>query len=254
MIDASSRARVTTTRFAGRRHPMPSRRTTRRLLRHHVPLAAASAAGVLLVLLLLRDDEHVVQRWSMATAYVGLVLLAATLTPGAWAGLRGRRYPTSTDLRRDVGVWAGLLSVAHFALGWNVHMRHRWQYFLAERAGEPRLLPRLDAFGLANWAGLAATLVAVLLLALSNDRSLRRLGRRRWKRLQTWNVALFVLVVAHGALYQWIERRSIGWVAAAALLVAATGALRLAARRARAAAADERVGGMPDGALTPGGP
>ena len=41
-------------------------------------------------------------RWSMATAYVGLALLGATLALGPLSVLRRRPNPVSTDLRRDV--------------------------------------------------------------------------------------------------------------------------------------------------------
>lgn len=217
---------------------MASPRALRRLARHHLPLAALSAAANLTVVWLLRDAERAVFRWSMATAYVGLALLAATLVPGALSTLRGRRHPTSTDLRRDIGIWAAIVSIAHFVFGWQVHMRHRWEYFLQRGSDAgPTLLPRVDLFGFANWSGLAALLLVGLLLALSSDRSLRALGAARWKRLQRWNPALFALVAVHGAAYMVSERRSLPWVVAGSVTVCALATLRLAARRRRPARA-----------------
>lgn len=172
----------------------------------------------------------------MATGYVGLALLAATLLPGARAALGGRRYPVSTDVRRDVGAWAAFFAVAHFLVGWQVHMRHRWEYFLSPGPGGIPL-PRIDAFGIANWLGLGAVLGVVGLLCISSDAALRALGAVRWKRLQRWNVVLFALVVMHGALYMLMEKRSAAWVAVGVLTAGATAALRLAGRRRRAAAA-----------------
>lgn len=62
---------------------------------------------------------------SVATAYAGLLLRAITLLLGPWNVLRGRPNPVSTDVRRDVGIWAGILSLAHVVFGLQVHMRGR---------------------------------------------------------------------------------------------------------------------------------
>ena len=198
-----------------------NRRTLRqRLLYHHLPLAVASAACCLLVFAVV-GGKYLPYRWSMATAYTGVLLLGATLALGAFKILRGEPNPVSTDWRRDVGIWAALFGVAHVVIGLQVHMRGRmWTYFMYP-AEQTRLFPlRLDSFGWANHLGLIAGLVLVLLLALSNDWSLTRLGARRWKALQRWNYAVFGLVLAHGVLYQIIEKRIAGWVIAFAVLSA----------------------------------
>ena len=77
---------------------------------------------------------------------------------------------------------------------------------------------RIDPFGLTNYAGLGATLILLLLLSLSNNASLRSLGAKRWKSLQRWNYAGALLVVAHGAVYQIIEKRTSGFVVAFAAI------------------------------------
>lgn len=174
-------------------------------------------------------------RVSMATAYVGLALLAWTLFTGPLNVLRQRRNPVSTDLRRDVGIWAGILSVVHVVVGLQVHMGGNiWKYFFF--GPEPHLRDvRYDPFGLANYTGLVATIVLLLLLGLSNDVSLRRLGRRRWKALQRLNYAVFTLIVAHGAVYQVLEKRRLVFVLVFAATVAAVSLVQAAGvRRVRA--------------------
>ena len=52
-----------------------------------------------------------------------------------------------------------------------------------------------------------AALVFALLLVLSNDFSLRKLGAVRWKSLQRWAYAGVVLTAAHAIAYQHIEKR-----------------------------------------------
>ena len=207
----------------------------RRLERHHLPIALGSAVGLALTYLLVRSP-NAVHRWSMATAYVGLALLGATLVTGPLNILRGRPNPVSTDVRRDLGIWAGVLSIVHFLVGWQVHMKHRYLYFFRDVEGSHALLPRTDLFGFANYTGLAAVLIALLLLAISNDYFLRILGSDRWKRLQRWNYALFGLVILHGVAFQVIEERKLPFVIVLSVLVVASVLLQLEGFRRRRAA------------------
>src|SRR5205809_7932830 len=96
-------------------HAHRRRRLWRRVLRHHLALAVTSAAllGILYALGYAHDWRL---RWSIATAYAGLALLGATLLIGPWNILHARPNPVSTDLRRDIGIWAALLSGAHVAI------------------------------------------------------------------------------------------------------------------------------------------
>lgn len=73
------------------------------------------------------DIRH---RLSMATAYAGLIFLAASLWFGPWNVLRRLPNPISFNLRRDVGIWTGILAIVHTAIGLTVHLRGRmWMYF-----------------------------------------------------------------------------------------------------------------------------
>jgi methionine sulfoxide reductase heme-binding subunit len=203
------------------------RRLGRRLVRHHLPLAMLSGAmtAVLAVALPAHETVH---RLSMATAYVGLVLLGITLSIGPWQVLRGRPSPTSSDLRRDVGIWTALVSLAHVVLGLQVHMGDPWLYFLhpLRERGRQGIPIRFDEFGVANHTGLIATLVLLLLLSLSNDLSLRALGAPTWKWLQRSSYVLFGLVVVHSILYQHLEKRELPLVVAFGLLALAPTAMQ----------------------------
>jgi len=200
-----------------------------RRVRTHVAVGAGSLAATAFVFALVQSEDAVF-RASMATAYVALALLAITLLFGPVAALQGQRYPLSTDIRRDFGIWSGILAVVHVVIGLQVHMRGKmWEYFA--HASQGTLLPRFDPFGLANYAGLAATVILVALLVTSNDASLRRLGADRWRKvhaLASWGLFLTVL---HGAAYQAIEKRVWAFVAVFALLAIPTTALRIRERR-----------------------
>ncbi len=184
-----------------------------RLIRHHSPLAAAVAIGVFL-LYITRPYSDAVTRASFATGYPALLLLVFTLWIGPWNLLRRRRTPVSTDLRRDIGIWAGIMGVLHTGFGLDVHLRGRpWLYFVYGRNEGPHLIPlRHDLFGFANYTGLVATIILVLLFATSNDYALRALSTPRWKQLQRWNYVLFVFAILHTAAFQKMEKQHLSFV------------------------------------------
>jgi len=158
----------------------------------------------------------------MATAYAGLFFLAVSLWLGPWNVLRQRPNPISYDLRRDVGIWTGILAIVHTSIGLTVHLRGRmWMYFF--KALDPLQL-QITQFGFANFTGLAAALLFLMLLAISNDLSLRALKTPRWKSLQRWSYVAFVLTAAHGIAYQLIEKRHVPWVLLFAFVMAAVAA------------------------------
>ena len=207
---------------------LPARptRLQSRLTRHHVPLLLMSFVCVA-ALYSTRSYKDVLSRASFATAYPALALLAATLLIGPWNWLRSRPNPVSSDLRRDLGIWAGILAILHSAVGQCVHLRGRpWLYYVYRPAEHHHGL-RHDAFGIANHTGALSTLVVIALLATSNDFSLRKLGTRGWKKLQRWNYAVFALAGIHALLYQvGVEQQQRWFVAAVIAFLGITIALQ----------------------------
>jgi sulfoxide reductase heme-binding subunit YedZ len=182
-------------------------------------------------------------RASFASAYPALVLLGATLVIGPLNLFRHWPSPVSIDLRRDLGIWAGILAILHTAIGQCVHLRGRpWLYYVYGPTEHHHGLPvRHDLFGLANYSGAFATLIVVALLATSNDFSLRALGTRQWKQLQRWNYAAAALVALHAFAYQGIEKQRPQFVAVVIACVAITLALQCAGFLMRRTAAAQRV-------------
>jgi sulfoxide reductase heme-binding subunit YedZ len=205
-----------------------SDRMRRRVLAHHLPLFLISAICVC-ALYATRSYRDVLSRASFATAYPALILLAATLLVGPWNVLRRQRNPVSSDLRRDLGIWAGILSMLHAAVGQNVHLRGRpWLYYVYEHR-ERHVFPlRHDLFGFANYSGALGTLLVIVLLAMSNDWSLRALGTPQWKQFQRWNYFAFSLAAAHSVAYQWNEKQQTPFVVAVLVCIAITAGLQLA--------------------------
>ena len=218
---------------------MLTARLSRRLARHHLPIALLCLASGY-VLYVTRPYSDVISRLSFASAYPALFLLCLTLLIGSWKQIMGERLPVSFDLRRDIGIWAGITGLFHTGFGQFAHLRGRpWLYYIYEDwQAKGYWQPfRTDRFGFSNDTGLLAALVLLALLATSNDAALRKLGTPGWKKLQRWNYACFVLTALHTFGYQaGGGRGAFLWATIAA--VALTVALQLIGwRRRRAAAA-----------------
>lgn len=216
------------------------RRLYRRLIIHHLPLGAASFLSGY-VLYITRPYPDVITRLSFATAYPALALLAATLLLGPWNVLLRRTNPVSSDLRRDVGIWAGITGLAHAGIGQCVHLRGKpWLYYVYGPQEHKHWFPiRHDLFGFANYTGLISVLLLAALFATSNDWSLRKLGTPQWKGLQRWNYLVFAAAGAHAIGYLFIEKQKLNFDMTIAVFLAIAlafqGAGFLLRRRALAA-------------------
>ena len=81
-----------------------------------------------------------------------MLLLSLTLLLGPWRLLRNSRNPISDDLRRDIGLWGGLLGTLHAAVGQCVHLRGRpWLYYVYGTQSKHFLPLRHDLFGVGHW-------------------------------------------------------------------------------------------------------
>ena len=167
-----------------------------RLLKHYLPLLVT----VLIVMLLFyinRGQRDFITFIAQSTAYISLVILAVTLLVGPANLLLKKKNPVSANFRRDIGITGGILALIHSVTGLFVHLRGKmWLYFLNDNHQV-----RLDNFGLANYTGVIATLVIVLLLATSNDYFLRKLNPGKWKNIQRLSYPMIILVAAHCYFY-----------------------------------------------------
>jgi methionine sulfoxide reductase heme-binding subunit len=190
----------------------------------HVVIALADFACMAVFWELFSIRRDVISRLSISTAYAALFLTAAAVSIGPWNVLCGRTNSVSFDLRRDLGIWAGMMALLHTGIGLNVHLRGRpWLYFV-----DQRYRVRHDLFGIGNDTGLLAALLFLLLLALSNDLSLRRLGTRRWKSLQRWTYMAVALTLIHAVAYQLVEKRQAVYDALLGATIGMTAVLQVA--------------------------
>ncbi len=177
-----------------------------RLGRHLTFTSLFIASGGGLFLLVPADRLH--DTASITTAYASLAFLTIALTIGPLNVLRQRPNPTNSYLRRDVGIWAALLGFVHMVVAIAVSMSNSYLdefvYVVADPLSESI---RYALFTAGSVLGFIAALILLLLISLSSDVSLRRLGVHRWKRLHRSSHLGFLFIVLHGVAYQILEQR-----------------------------------------------
>lgn len=209
------------------KQPLKRQRTRQRII-NNIVIAIVSVI-LLLAIYFMIGSKHTLFRWCVATAYAGLILLAATLLTGPVNVLFDRKNPISTDIRRDLGAWSAVISIAHVVIGLQMHFGNMLYYFFHPPAeGSKDLVFRWDLFGFSSHTGLIATVIFILLLITSNDLSMRIMGIKRWKAFQYTNYILFVMVVAHSILYLIIIKRPLPYSITFTVVVAITVAFQLA--------------------------
>jgi len=191
------------------------------------------------------QPSSIQQFLSYLTAYAGFLYLMIALILAPANLLKGRPFGLSNKLRRNFGIWAGVFAIAHVGAGLMVHFGGRWWLYFIQPVSENKLLPiRYDFFGAANYLGLIAIIVFCVLLAISNNASIKRLGPVRWKRIQQLSYPLLVITFVHGIIYQFLEQRLLIFI-----LTLAVGFCAVLIFQLRGAITRSRASG--DGAVTP---
>ena len=160
---------------------------------------------------------------TLACGYVSLIFIVFSLLIGPYKLLFQRRNPVNLNLRRDVGIWAGINGVIHVACVLLARTRGDIVYlFLRPKVQGPGYDLLLTPQGISNNLGLVATFILILLLVLSNNISLKYFKGKRWKFLQRFNYGLVVLAFIHTILYQRFSNRARTFVVLTLVLAVAT--------------------------------
>lgn len=171
----------------------------------HFALAVAAAIMYLAFMQSRMEWVEDMRQWR-AVGDTAFVLLWSALAIGPLAHI----YPKIRAIipwRRPIAIWSGLLALLHawFILdGWTEWSRRRFFGFEV-LPGVPGAYATDPGFGLANLVGLAALLWMILLLAISSDVALRKIGPGAWKHLQQGSRIAFTLVNLHVAYFLFIH-------------------------------------------------
>ncbi|TXE11212.1 ferric reductase-like transmembrane domain-containing protein [Algoriphagus aquimarinus] len=173
----------------------------KRLKIHYLPMFALSVIFCLIFYLLWKPTLPIVPFITYTSGYLSICLLAVSLLLGPINLMLKIKNPISTNVRRDIGVFGGILGLIHSVVGLFMHFTGRpWLYFVEEV--EKGFAIRSGNFGLANYTGLFGALILILLVVISNDYFLRKLKAAKWKNLQRFTYLMFVLVIAHCIFYR----------------------------------------------------
>jgi len=175
-----------------------------RLRKHYLPfLFLILLFGLFLHLIWPKRDSITIV--TDITGYVSIVAIVISLLIGPVNLLLKRNNPVSNHLRRDIGIFGGILAVIHSITGLFVHLRgSNWKYFLNKT--DHGYTIRLDNFGLANYFGLLSTLLILIVLLTSNDYTLKKMDQATWKNIQRLTYFLFILAILHSVYYRIVSK------------------------------------------------
>jgi DMSO/TMAO reductase YedYZ heme-binding membrane subunit len=196
-------------------------------LRNHAWLAAISCV-LLWVPSLSGDEGTLADRLSIFSAYLCLYLFTAALLVGPLKVWRSGQPLLNNHLRRDIGIWGGLAGLLHFWLA-NV-LAMTWEYvgiFVENASAPPSAAVRDQLYLWGTILGYVVAVVILVLLTLSSDRMLRRVGKSWWKRLQRLSYVAFIATVAHAFAFQVLESRPSPWIILVAVVTLAVVSLQI---------------------------
>lgn len=163
-----------------------------------------------MIFYLLNTNLSPIRRLSISSAYLSMFYLVFALIVGPVNVVRlNKLNPISIYMRRDLGIWSGLTAIFHTIAGLQVHFGGKfWLYFIYPES-ESHLIPlRYDFFGLTNYIGLFSAGLMLVLVLLSNDYSIKKIGARPWKKVQRWTYLLIPALPLHGIIYQVLDKRT----------------------------------------------
>ncbi|MFF2531942.1 ferric reductase-like transmembrane domain-containing protein [Brevibacillus sp. NPDC058079] len=159
------------------------------------------------------------ETWSMILGYLSFILIGCTLLIGplqSWLPVSWTAV--SLSIRRDIGIWAGLIGLLHVILVlvlfeseprlMIIHENRSekadgWLGLFFFDSSDPTMWPSPNwtLTGVANYLGLLAFFILLALWLTSSARAEKWLGGSSWKRLHLANPWLFIIVLFHGLIY-----------------------------------------------------
>ena len=190
-------------------------------LGRHTFLAAASLT-ILLTAWFTGEVSTALDRVSIVSAYLFLLSISFVLLLGPWRVLRTGQATINLIPRRDVAIWSAIAGLVHLVAGALQSMTPGYVAAFVSHAGNPPpTATREVVFLWSTVIGFVIGVLLILLLALSNNRSLAFIGQRWWKRLHRASYVIFALTILHGFGFQILESRL--WVGYALLAAISLG-------------------------------
>jgi len=178
-----------------------------RRLKNHTALIAIIAI-CLGIAVISGPGAAAADRLSIVSAYLCLFLLGAALLIGPSYAIRKRKLPVNSYTRRDIGIWAALIGLLHFYLANVLAMNYEYLGIYVENASMPPAPEiRSELYSWGTILGYVIAVIFIVLLVLSNDWMLRKIGLKWWKRIQRVSYFGFLFTCAHAFAFQVLESR-----------------------------------------------
>ena len=191
-------------------------------LKNHLALAALSIGG-LGVAAISGSSETAADRLSIVSAYLCLLLLGIALLIGPASVLRSGRLVVNSYIRRDTGIWAAANGLLHFYLANALSMNYEYLGAYVDNAVQPPAASvRSTLYNSGTISGYVIAVLFVVLLLLSSDWMVRKVGLKWWKRIQRFSYLSFILTCIHAFEFQVLEARPLVWVVVVAAVAVVT--------------------------------
>jgi sulfoxide reductase heme-binding subunit YedZ len=159
------------------------------------------------------SGEAAADRLSIVSAYVCLLLLGLALLIGPLNVLRTGRLVGNSYVRRDTGIWAAMMGLLHFYLANVLSMTYEYLGIYVENSAlPPSAAIRSSLYTWGTIFGYVIAVIFIVLLVLSSDWMMRKVGLKWWKRIQRISYLGFILTCIHAFAFQVLETRSLFWV------------------------------------------
>jgi len=176
-------------------------------LRLHILLAFVNLS-ILATVWVVVDPAEALDRLSLVSAYLFLLLISFVLLVGPVRAVRTGRVTINHTLRRDVAIWSALMGLVHLVAGAAESMTPVYlEAFVTHAVNPPSATMREAFFFWSAIVGFIIGLLLLVLLALSNNWSMTLIGQRWWKRLHRLSYIIFALTILHGLGFQVLESR-----------------------------------------------
>ncbi|MFT9497902.1 ferric reductase-like transmembrane domain-containing protein [Anaerosolibacter sp.] len=161
-----------------------------------------------------RSEWSSMHAWNRAYADVSLLLLFITIMIGPLSRLNNL-FIRFLSWRRELGIWCFIMALLHVYVlfqGWFYWEPIRLIIGVNQETGQLSFDP---GFTLANLVGGVGLAYLFLLALISNNYSIKVLGRRSWDYLQKKSGTLYILGVLHTAYflfffrlgnYNWVQK------------------------------------------------
>ena len=130
---------------------------------HYIPMLVVSIIFCFIFYVFRSPPLTTIPFITYTSGYLSIFLIALSMLLGPVNLILKQKNPISSYIRRDIGIFGGILGIVHSVVGLFMHFTGKpWLYFVKEV--EDGFSISFGNFGLANYTGLLGFLILIFLL------------------------------------------------------------------------------------------